>query len=109
MRYTLLLDMLLAIVVILGILWFLGYIHIGISLPDITLLTINGHAVTLVELLILLVAGWAISVLPNPFKTIAGVLLILWILSTLGILAVGGLSSILVLVIIIGIVASLIL
>lgn len=97
------------IVIILAVLWLLGFIHIGtITIPNIVLFTINSHPVTLWNLLILLVIGWAIRILPTPFREITTILLILWILSILGIISViAGLSNILVVVIIIAIVASL--
>src|SRR3990172_8101664 len=99
--------MLIAIVVILIILWFLGYAPItGISIPNIVLFTINNHPVTLWEILILAVIGWAIGILPRPFQAVASVLLLLWILSALGILAIAGLPSIIVLVIIVALIAS---
>jgi hypothetical protein len=99
--------MLIAIVVILAILWFLGYIPIsGISIPNMVLFTINNQPITLWEILILAVVVWAIGILPRPFQAVASVLLLLWILSVLGILAIAGLSNIIVLVIIIALIAS---
>jgi len=99
--------MLTAIVIILIILWFLGYAPIsGINIPDISLFTINNHTVTLWELLILMVIGWAIGILPRPFQTIASILLVLWVLSVLGIVAIAGLPNIIVLVIILGLIIS---
>jgi hypothetical protein len=99
--------MIIAIVVILIILWFLGYAPIsGISIPNFVLFTINNHPVTLWEILILLVVGWAIGILPRPLQAIASVLLLLWVLSVLGILAIAGLSNIIVLVIIVGLIIS---
>jgi hypothetical protein len=99
--------MIIAIVILLAILWFLGYIPIsGISIPDPILFTINNHPITLWNILILLVVGWAIGILPRPFQAVASVLLLLWILSVLGILAIAGLSSIIVLVIIVALIAS---
>lgn len=99
--------MLILIVLILIVLWFLGYVTLsGIAIPNITLFTINSHAVTLWELLILLVISWAISILPRPLQLVASVLLVLWVLSVLGILAIAGLPSILVLVIIVGLAIS---
>lgn len=100
--------MLIAIVVILIILWVLGYAPItGIAIPNIVLFTINNHPVTLWEILILMVIGWAIGMLPRPFQTIATVLLLLWVLSVLNIIAIAGLSSIIVPVIIIALIVSL--
>jgi len=99
--------MLVAIVIILIVLWFLGYVPIsGISIPNFALFTVNNHAVTLWEVLILLVIAWAIGILPRPFQAVASVLLFLWVLSVLGILAIAGLSNIIVLVIIVGLIAS---
>jgi len=99
--------MLIAIVIILIILWFLGYVPIsGISIPNIVLFTINNHAVTLWEILILAAVGWAIGILPRPLQAVASVLLVLWLLSVLGILAVSGLPNVIVIVIIIGLILS---
>src|SRR5579864_6755116 len=72
--------MIIAIIIILAILWLLGYAPLaGISIPNITLFTINSHAVTLWEILILVVIGWAIGILPRPLQAAASVLLVLWI------------------------------
>ncbi len=99
--------MLITIAIILIILWFLGYAPIsGISIPNIDLFTINNHSVTLWELLILAVVGWAISILPRPFQAAGSVLLVLWVLSVLGILGIAGLSNIIILVIIVGVIVS---
>lgn len=99
--------MLSAIILILIVLWLLGYMPIsGITSPEIILFTINNHAVTLWELLILVVVGWAIGILPRPLQAVASVLLLLWVLSVLGIFAIAGLPNILVLVIIVGLIIS---
>ncbi len=99
--------MLIAIVIILIVLWILGYAPLsGIPIPNLVLFTINNHPVTLWEILILAVVSWAIGILPSPFQAIAGVLLLLWVLSVLGILAIAGLSNIIVLVIIVGLIIS---
>ena len=96
--------MLIAIVIIL---WFLGYAPIsGINIPNIILFTINNHAVTLWEILMLSVIGWAIGILPRQFQAIASVLLVLWVLSVLGIIAIAGLPNIIILVIIVGLIAA---
>jgi hypothetical protein len=99
--------MLITIVIILIILWFLGYAPIsGINIPDVVLFTINNHQITLWEVLILAVVGWAIGILPRPLQVIASILLLLWVLSVLGFFAVAGLSSIIVPVIIVLIIIS---
>lgn len=102
--------MVIAIVIILIILWFLGYAPISsINVPDIVLFTINNHQVTLWEILILAVVAWAIGILPRPLQAIASILLLLWVLSSLGILAIAGLASIIVPVIIVLLIISIIL
>lgn len=99
--------MLVGIIIILIILWFLGYTPISaISIPDVVLFSINNHPISLWDILILAVVSWAIGILPHPFKAIASVLLVLWILSVLGIFAIAGLSNIIVLVIIVGLILS---
>lgn len=99
--------MIITIVIILIVLWFLGYAPIsGIAVSNITLFTINNYAVSLWEVLILAVICWAISILPRPFQAVASVLLVLWILSVLGILAITGLPNILILAIIAALIIS---
>lgn len=102
--------MLAALIVILAVLWVLGYLRIdGINIPDTALFTINGQVVSIVDLLILAIVGLAISLLPSPFREVAGVLLILWILAVLGVLAITGISlpSIILIAIILGLVFAL--
>ena len=95
--------MLIAILLILVVLWFFGYMPLGgINVPNVVLFSVNNHPITLWNVLILLVVGWAISILPRPFREIASVLLLLWVLSVVGILAIAGLSNILVIAIILG-------
>lgn len=100
--------MVLALVVILIVLWLLGYISIpGILIPNITLFSVNGYPVTLWNVLIFMVVAWLIGILPRPFREIAGVILLLWILSLFGILGIPHISSVLVIAIIIGALISL--
>lgn len=95
--------MLIAILLILVVLWFFGYMPLGgINIPNVTLFSVNNHPITLWNVLILLVVGWAISILPRPFREIASVLLLFWVLSVIGILAIAGLSNILIIAIILG-------
>lgn len=96
-------NMITGLLVALVILWFLGYIRLdALPIPDTVLFTINGQPITLWNILILLVIGWVIGILPSPLREIAGIVLILWILSTLGFIAIAGLPSILVLAVIVG-------
>ena len=100
--------MLITVLVLLVVLWLLGYIHISkLTLPDVSLFAINGHIVTLIELLIFVVILVAVSVLPTPLRQIGYAVVVLWVLSTLGIIAIAGLAPILVLAIIVGLIAAL--
>jgi hypothetical protein len=100
--------MLLTLLVLLVVLWFFGYIHISnFTLPDIALFSVNGHVVTLVEALIFFVILSAVGVLPTPLRQIGFAVVILWLLSTLGVVAIAGLASMLVLAIIVGLIAAL--
>ncbi len=100
--------MLVFLLVLLILLWFFGYIQIStFAIPNMVLFAINGHPITLWNLLIFLVIGAIIGVLPNPFRAIASVFLVLWVLSILGILALTGLSNILVVAVIVGLMAYL--
>ena len=99
--------MLITIIIILTVLWILGYSPLsGVSIPNIGLFPINNHMVTLWEVLILMVITWAISILPRSFQTIASILLFLCILSVLGIFAFAGLPNIIVIIIIAALVLS---
>lgn len=100
--------MLIALLVILVILWALGFLPSGVNIPNITFFTINGHSVTFIDLLVLIIISWIVGLLPSPFRLIASILLVLWVLSVLGIFAFAGLSQWLVLTVIAGLVFYLI-
>ncbi|HYD35372.1 MAG TPA: hypothetical protein VD999_04860 [Vitreimonas sp.] len=96
------------LLVLLIILWLTGNLSIpGLVIPDFGLMVINGRMISLWDLLTFILILWILGLLPSPFREIAGILLILWVLSILGILAFAGLSNLLVIAIIVGIVASL--
>ncbi len=101
--------MLEVIVVLLILLWLTGNLNIsGLTIPDFALFQLNGQIISLWDLLIFIIVLWAIGILPSPFRQIAGVLLVLWVLSILGILAFAGLSNLLVIAIIVGIIVSIV-
>lgn len=96
------------LVILIG-LWLLGYLRIdGLIIPDFFLFSINGQPITLWSLLTLLVFSALIGILPSPFRQMAGVLLVLWVLSVLGILAFGGLSSMIIIAMIVGLILYLV-
>jgi hypothetical protein len=90
-----------AILVILFLLWLMGYGPFTVL--HIILFRFNGLAVTIWDLLIFFVLIWLVGSLPSPFRQIAVVFILIWILSLLGVIAVAGLSSILVIAIIVGV------
>lgn len=63
----------------------------------------NGLAITIWDVFIFLVLIWLVGSLPSPLRQIAVVFILIWILSLLGVIAVAGLSSILVIAIIVGV------
>lgn len=93
------------ILVLLIIFLFFGYGPLKIL--DVSLLNFNGRIITLWDLLIFLVILWAIGILPSPIREIIGIIFLIWILSTLGLFAIAGLSQILLIVIIVAVVFAL--
>ena len=94
--------MLTYILLILIFLWLFGYL--SIPLTRIVLFSIFGRAITLNYPLLFLIILWLIDILPYPFRGFALVLFLLWILSVLGVIVISGLSNILLLAIIIGLI-----
>ncbi len=95
--------MLVGLLVVLIILWALGYLPLGgISIPDTTFFVINGHSITLLNIIVLVVVAWIVELLPSPFRLIASILLLLWALSVVGILGFTNAAQWLELTIIIG-------
>jgi hypothetical protein len=91
--------MLALLLVVLLVLWFLGYGPIeAFSVP---LFQLNARTVSIWDILIFMIILSIIGALPSPFREIGVVFLILWVFAVLGILAFSGLSS-LVLIAIIG-------
>lgn len=96
-----------AIVIILIILWLLGFVTIpGVVIPNITLFTIFNHTVTLFEALIFILILLALGLLPQILRVFVVVLVVLWVLSIFGILAVAGLSNIIFLAIVVSLIIS---
>lgn len=95
--------MLTLVLIILIVLWFLGYGPIqAFTVP---LFDLNGRSISLWDVLIFLVITSLIGLLPSPFRQIAVVAAILYLLSILGIfVSIAGISSILVLAVIGGLI-----
>mgnify|MGYP001600107612 CR=1 len=97
--------MILTILFILIFLWILGIVQIP-NIPDLhyPLFNLGSHLITVYDLLIFIILLFLLGLLPSPFKQIAGVFLILWLLSFLGIIAIAFSSNLIVLAIIAGLV-----
>lgn len=99
--------MLEVLLIVLVILWLTGNLSIpGIVIPDFLLFSFNGQPVTLWDLITFVIIVWILGLLPHPFKEIAAVLLVLWVLSVFGIIAIAGLTNLIVIGIIVGIIAA---
>lgn len=85
-----------------------GVTIVGLPTLDVTIATINRQAISLWDLIAFILIVSLIGILPRPFREIFAVVLMLWTLSVLGIIAVGGLSTILLFGILIGTVVYLV-
>lgn len=94
------------VLAIIFVLWLLGFIQI--DLLSYHLFTFNGHDIVFKDVLFFLLILWLIGLLQRPFREIVSVLFVLWVLSTFGIIAIAGLSNIIILAVVIGVVAYLI-
>lgn len=92
--------MLVAILLILIVFWFLGYGPLTVF--HFRLFQFNGHIITVWDVLIFLLVIWLVDLLPAPFRQIAVVVLIIWLLATLGVIAIPALSSLLIIATVLG-------
>lgn len=96
--------MALVVLILLVALWFFGYIQIPqLPLQNTVLFTILGKNVTLFDLILTLLILWVIGILPSPFRQIALVLLVLWILSFFGIVVITNFANIIIISLIAGV------
>jgi hypothetical protein len=92
------------LLIVLILLWLVGFIQIPIL--NSILFSAFSHPFTIHNFLLLIVLIAVITLLPGIFRTIAGVLLFLWLLSLFGFLVFSGLSHILVIIFIIAVIFS---
>lgn len=93
------------VLAVIFVLWLLGFLEIGFL--NFFLLNLGGRDITVKDLLIFLLILWLIGLLPRPFREIVSVLFVLWVLTTLGVIAIAGFSNILVLAVVVGVVVFL--
>lgn len=97
------------LIAIIIVLWLLGIISIPwLTIPNFPSLNILGFELTIEKLLIIVILVWIASSVGGPIRQIVWVLVILWILTALGIIAIGGLSNLLVIGIVIGLILALV-
>lgn len=90
------------ILIILGVFGFLQ-----VPLFAFSVFVLGNTVITLNDVLLFFVMMWLIGMLPYPFREIASVLFLLWILGSLGIIAIAGFSNIVLIAFIVGLVAFL--
>lgn len=88
------------VLAVIFVLWLLGFIQVDFLSNVLT--NINGRDISVKEVLLFLLILWLIGLLQRPFREIVSVLFVLWILSTLGIIAIAGISNLLVLAVVLG-------
>lgn len=94
------------VLAVIFVLWLLGFIQIDFLANVLT--NINGRDISVKEVLLFFLIIWLIGLLQRPFREIVSVLFVLWILSTLGIIAIAGIGNLLVLAVVVGAVVFLI-
>lgn len=82
------------------VLWLLGFINLAFL--NTLLFSFNGVDITIKNLLLFLLILWLIGLLPRPFREIASILFIVWVISLFGFIAIAGLQEIIILALIIG-------
>src|SRR3972149_8611616 len=97
--------MLAYLLVLLILLWFIGVVRFPVlSIVNSPIIYIGRRAVGLYDILVFILILWLIRILPSPLREIVTVFLILWLLSFFGVFLFAGLSNILVLLLIIGLI-----
>ena len=93
------------VLIFLLLLIILGYIQIPpVAIRDLNLFQLFGRTISLYDLLAFLLILWVIELLPWPFRGLASVVLLLWLLSFFGIITIVGFGDILLIALIIGLV-----
>ena len=94
------------IAIVVG-LWLLGIIKIPwLMMPRFPVLSIMGYSLTIEQLLILGIVVWLAMSLGSPFRQMIWVFSILWLLSILGIVIVGGMGTLILISIVVGLILS---
>ncbi len=98
--------MLAFVLILLFVLWLLGYGPLQVLSMDI--FKLNGHIISIWDLLIFFVLIWLIDLLPSPVRQIAAIMFIIWVIASLGFILIPGLQSLLIISIVIGLLVYLV-
>lgn len=94
------------IAIVIG-LWLLGVIKIPwLTMPNFPVFSILGYSLTIQRLLIILIVIWLAMSLGSPFRQMLWVFFILWLLSTLSVISIGGMGVMIVVSIVVGLILS---
>lgn len=94
------------ILLTLIILWLLGYLQVPAFGSGV--ISLGNTAITLGDILIFLVVVWLVGILPTPFREIAAVMFLIWVLASVGIISLAGFSNVMLLAIIVGLIVYLV-
>ena len=96
------------IAIIVG-LWLLGIIQIPwLVMPPLPVFRLLGYTITLQRLLLIILFIYLALNLGSPFRQIIWVFFLLWLLTTLGIIVIGSLTTILLVSLVVGLILSLV-
>lgn len=96
------------IAIVVG-LWLLGVIKIPwLVMPQFPVFSILGYSITIQRLLIIGILVWLGTSMGSPFRQMLWTFFILWLLSTLGIITIGGMGAMIVVSIVVGLILSMI-
>lgn len=75
-------------------------------MPNFPVFSILGYSMTIQRLLIILIVIWLATSLGSPFRQMLWVFFILWLLSTLSVISIGGTTIMIVVSIVVGLILS---
>jgi len=97
------------IIAIVVALWLLGVINIPwMIMPAFPVFEILDYQVTIQRLLILGILIWLGTSMGSPFRQMLWTFFILWLLSTLGVITIGGMGLMIIVSVVVGLILSVI-
>lgn len=97
------------IIAVVVALWLLGIVNIPwLTMPNFPVFSILGYSLTIQRLLIIIIVVWLAMSIGSPFRQMIWVFFILWLLSTLGIITIGGMGLMIIVSVVVGLVLSIV-